>query len=737
MSNNSSSVSIDVASTSIPTATIVAAKIICPSLSDLPDLSGTGADITSSTAANFIAANPECHLASGWTFQWGNASVSDPNAGGDFIGSAASSTGWNTFGPTDSNGQATVEVANPTSTPNFWVREDLQSGYVPYSYYPGNEVNSTSSAEMFCHVDVLNYDDYDRVDSPAAGGIYYCIAWNVSSLPSADLSINKAVDNSNPSVGNTVNYTITVANLSSSTTSTDVVATDTLPTGLTFENATASASTSYASSTGTWTIGALAPNATATLQLATLVTGPGISTGGSTNSTITNTATVTESSTLTDTDLSNNSSSVSVLIGPAPTPTDDDLAVTKTVDNANPAAGATVNFTVTVTDNSSVTSTQVEANDQLPPGLAYVSATTSQGSYDMTTGDWNIGTISPNATATLLMAAEVDPNATGGTTITNTATVTSTLASLIDSNPANNSSSVTLTVPSSGCTSNCGGGGGGGGGSVYTDMSITKTVDNSSPATGATIHYTLTAKDTGQNATFGVAADDVLPSGLTFVSATTSEGSYDSSTGMWTIGALNAGQAVTLTITATVTAAGGTAITNTATVSETPTIVDPLASDNSSSVTINVAGGGGGGGGGGTTGGVGTTGGGEVLGTSTSTGQVLGASCGLYLTSYIHPDRQNLNDPAQVTKLQTFLNMNLGLNLPVTGYYGSETIAAVDQFQVKYHIEVLKPWLSLGLPTQFTPTSYVYQTTQRWINLIMCPALNIPVPQLVVDQGGE
>ena len=29
-----------------------------------------------------------------------------------------------------------------------------------------------------------------------------------------------------------------------------------------------------------------------------------------------------------------------------------------------------------------------------------------------------------------------------------------------------------------------------------------------------------------------------------------------------------------------------------------------------------------------------------------------------------------------------------------------------------------RPWLPLGLPTQFTPTSYVYQTTQRWINLI-------------------
>ncbi len=146
-----------------------------------------------------------------------------------------------------------------------------------------------------------------------------------------------------------------------------------------------------------------------------------------------------------------------------------------------------------------------------------------------------------------------------------------------------------------------------------------------------------------------------------------------------------------------------------------------------SSVTIDVGGSGGGGGGGG--------GGGQVLGASTSTGQVLGASCGLYLDQYIHPIRKNLNDPTEVDKLQTFLNQELGINLPITGYYGDSTIAAVNQFQVKYYNEVLKPWLPLGLPTEFTPTSYVYQTTQRWINLIMCPPLNIPMPTLHVDNG--
>jgi uncharacterized repeat protein (TIGR01451 family) len=616
-------------------------------------------------------------------------------------GSYASSTGTWTIGTLSASSSATLKIA-----------ATVNSGTA------GTTIDNTGTvSESTSTIDTNPGNNSSTVPITVQGG-GGCTG---SCGPTdADISISKIADVTSTLPAGTINYTLTVT-ANGPATSTGVVATDTLPTGLTFENATATAGTSYASSTGAWTIGTLAPNATATLQIAALVNATGTA-----GTTITNTATVNESSTETDTKLGNNSSTVSIPVGSPVPSTDADLAITKTVDNASPAAGATVNFTVTVTDNGPATSTIVDANDQLPIGLLYVSATTSQGLYNMTTGDWTIGLLGPNATATLLMAAEVDPNATGGTTFTNTATVTSSIASLVDPDPSNNSASVTLTVPSTGCTSNCGGGGGGGGGSVYADMSITKTVDNSNPATGATIHYTLTAKDTGQNATFGVVADDVLPAGLTFVSATTSLGSYDSSTGVWTIGALGAGQAVTLTITATVTASGGTAITNTATVSETPTIVDPLASDNSSSVTINVAGGGGGGGGGG-----------QVLGASTSTGQVLGASCGLYLTSYIHPDRQDLNDPVQVKKLQTFLNTNLGLNLPVTGYYGSETIAAVNQFQVKYHLEVLKPWLSLGLPTQFTPTSYVYQTTQRWINLIMCPALNLPVPQLVVDQGGE
>jgi hypothetical protein len=111
-------------------------------------------------------------------------------------------------------------------------------------------------------------------------------------------------------------------------------------------------------------------------------------------------------------------------------------------------------------------------------------------------------------------------------------------------------------------------------------------------------------------------------------------------------------------------------------------------------------------------------------------GQVLGAStsCGIYLNDYIKLGKQN--DVTEVKKLQVFLNSNLGINLPVTGYYGPLTYKAVEDFQVKYNNSVLSPWVPYGLTSDTTPTGYVYKTTQRWINILMCSTLNLPVPAL-------
>lgn len=119
---------------------------------------------------------------------------------------------------------------------------------------------------------------------------------------------------------------------------------------------------------------------------------------------------------------------------------------------------------------------------------------------------------------------------------------------------------------------------------------------------------------------------------------------------------------------------------------------------------------------------------------STFQGQVLGAStttvptCGPILSSFLRIGRPNPTD--QVKILQNFLNGELMLSLPVTGFFGPLTEKAVEAFQAKYFSDVLVPWVPHGLPGEHSVTGYVYKTTQWKINMISCPSLNLPMPTL-------
>lgn len=96
-----------------------------------------------------------------------------------------------------------------------------------------------------------------------------------------------------------------------------------------------------------------------------------------------------------------------------------------------------------------------------------------------------------------------------------------------------------------------------------TDLAVSKTVDDSTPKEGDNVIYTLTVSNNGPDNATNVSVTDVLPPGVTYVS---DDGSYNSGTGVWTIGSLNNGSTATLNITASVDA--GTAsstITNTIT----------------------------------------------------------------------------------------------------------------------------------------------------------------------------
>jgi len=116
---------------------------------------------------------------------------------------------------------------------------------------------------------------------------------------------------------------------------------------------------------------------------------------------------------------------------------------------------------------------------------------------------------------------------------------------------------------------------------------------------------------------------------------------------------------------------------------------------------------------------------GEVLGASIGpTGEVLGESCGITLGQHLKMDSPK-NDPAQVTKLQQFLNKYGYGSFTPTGHFGSLTYAAVQAFQSKYAPEILTPW-SIS-----APTGIVYLTTTRQLNLIECSDLTLAMPELV------
>jgi uncharacterized repeat protein (TIGR01451 family) len=94
------------------------------------------------------------------------------------------------------------------------------------------------------------------------------------------------------------------------------------------------------------------------------------------------------------------------------------------------------------------------------------------------------------------------------------------------------------------------------------DLALTKTASTATPTQGVPFSYTVTVSNTSINNATGVAVLDVLPAGLTFVSATASQGTFNSGNGAWTVGAIAAAGNATLTLNVTPTVSG--VIVNTA-----------------------------------------------------------------------------------------------------------------------------------------------------------------------------
>ncbi len=115
------------------------------------------------------------------------------------------------------------------------------------------------------------------------------------------------------------------------------------------------------------------------------------------------------------------------------------------------------------------------------------------------------------------------------------------------------------------------------------DLAVVKTVSDSNPIVGSSVNFVIKVTNNGSSNATGVVVNDKIPSGYTY-SGNNSGGSYNSSTGIWSVGNLANGSSVSLTITATVKSNGN--YINTATVTGNES--DPNLSNNTSSVGVTV-----------------------------------------------------------------------------------------------------------------------------------------------------
>lgn len=206
----------------------------------------------------------------------------------------------------------------------------------------------------------------------------------------ADIGVSTTPSSMTPNVGSNVNLTFTVRNYGPEAAS-GIVMTEVLPPGLAYVSHTSPSQGSYNTGNGTWTIGALANNASATLTLTVSV---------QPNSTYTNVATIT--ATEFDSNKGNNTSTIT-LFPKIPTA---NLRITAEANNSIPIIGDQVIFTLNAYNSGPDDATNVIVSNKLPSGLTYQSHT--GGTYDQGTGHWTIGSLAKNTGTTLTITASVE-----------------------------------------------------------------------------------------------------------------------------------------------------------------------------------------------------------------------------------------------------------------------------------------------------------------------------------------
>ena len=235
-----------------------------------------------------------------------------------------------------------------------------------------------------------------------------------------ELSVNKTVDNKNPTIGDIIEYTISVVNKGPSN-ATGVQVFEKLPDGLVYVSD--SGNGAYNPDTGIWEVGSMRTGDVSSLTIKVLVNATGE---------ITNCINASSN----EDNINTNSSKTNLTIDVKPKFIDIVVLVDANTTKAN--VGDLVEFTIVVVNMGDTNATGVNVFAKLPDGFKFI-GDDGNGAYDPVTGIWTIGDLPAEDLAVLHIVAQ----ATKVGNITLTAVVTANEEIL---NPALTQDNVTVEV---------------------------------------------------------------------------------------------------------------------------------------------------------------------------------------------------------------------------------------------------------------------------------------------------
>jgi uncharacterized repeat protein (TIGR01451 family) len=300
----------------------------------------------------------------------------------------------------------------------------------------------------------------------------------------ADLSIAKSASTTQPKLGDTFTYALTVKNNGPGI-ARNVTVSDVPGAGVQLQSA--ASTTGSCSAADSCQLGDMVLGATATITVTARATQEGPSE---------NTATV--ATTTPEADASNNTAKATVQVQPLA-----DVSISKSASTTTPAVGETFTYLLTVRSNGPSTARNVAVSDAIGPGVQLLSATPSTGLCSATSS-CQLGDLVNGALVTIAITAR----ATAEGTVGNTAHVTTSTA---DRDPSNDIASATVQAH------------------PRADLQITKTASESAVHEGEHFSYTLEVVNHGPSIARDATVTDSLPAGVALESASTSRGTCSQS----------------------------------------------------------------------------------------------------------------------------------------------------------------------------------------------------------------